>query len=156
VEHPQAAPVPGAHEGRPDRGVPERLRQILAEEEITFQRTKTWKESPDPLREEKLARIEWLLEHERETTFAFDEFGPLAIKPEGGSCWASKPRPQRLRANYHKPHGTKQLSPGTRSEATASMAGSNRGRVLSPPFGHSRPSGHRSPTTGPSTSSSTT
>jgi transposase len=87
----------------------ERLRQILAEEDITFQRTKTWKESPDPLREEKLARIEWLLEHERETTFAFDEFGPLAVKPEGGSCWAEKSRPQRLRANYHKPHGTRQL-----------------------------------------------
>jgi transposase len=87
----------------------ERLRQILAEEDITFQRTKTWKESPDPLREEKLARIEWLLEHGRETTFAFDEFGPLAIKPEGGSCWAEKSRPQRLRANYHKPHGTRQL-----------------------------------------------
>jgi transposase len=87
----------------------ERLRQILAEDKITFQRTKTWKESPDPLREEKLARIEYLLEHERERTFAFDEFGPLAIKPEGGSCWAEMSRPQRLRANYHKPHGTKQL-----------------------------------------------
>ena len=87
----------------------ERLRQILAEEKITFQRTKTWKESPDPLREEKLARIEYLLEHERERTFAFDEFGPLALKPEGGSCWAQMSRPQRLRANYHKPHGTRQL-----------------------------------------------
>jgi transposase len=41
----------------------ERLRQILSEEGITFQRTKTWKESPDPRREEKLARIEYLLEH---------------------------------------------------------------------------------------------
>jgi transposase len=88
---------------------PERLRQILAEENITFQRTKTWKESPDPRREEKLARIEYLLEHERDRTFAFDEFGPLAIKPEGGSCWAEMSRPQRLRANYHKPHGTRQL-----------------------------------------------
>lgn len=87
----------------------ERLRQILAEEQVTFQRTKTWKESPDPRREEKLARIEYLLEHERERTFAFDEFGPLAIKPEGGSCWAQISRPQRLRANYHKPHGTRQL-----------------------------------------------
>ena len=87
----------------------ERLRQILAEEQITFQRTKTWKESPDPLGEEKLARIEYLLENERERTFAFDEFGPLAIKPEGGSCWAQISRPQRLRANYHKPHGTRQL-----------------------------------------------
>jgi transposase len=87
----------------------ERLRQILAEEGVTFQRTKTWKESPDPRREEKLARIEWLLENERDRTFAFDEFGPLAIKPEGGSCWAQRSRPQRLRANYHKPHGTRQL-----------------------------------------------
>lgn len=87
----------------------ERLRQILCEERITFQRTKTWKESPDPLREEKLARIEWLLEHERDRTFAFDEFGPLAIKPEGGSGWAPMNHPQRLRANYHKPHGTRQF-----------------------------------------------
>jgi transposase len=87
----------------------ERLRQILAEERITFQRTKTWKESPDPLRDEKLARIEWLVEHERDRTFAFDEFGPLAVKPEGGSCWAKRSRPQRLRANYHKPHGTRQF-----------------------------------------------
>jgi transposase len=87
----------------------ERLRQILAEEDITFQATKTWKESPDPLREEKLARIEEVLEHQRERTFAFDEFGPLAIKPEGGSAWAPRSKPQRLRANYHKPHGTRQL-----------------------------------------------
>ena len=55
----------------------ERLRQILILEGITFQRTKTWKESPDPLKNAKLARIEWLLEHARERTFAFDEFGPL-------------------------------------------------------------------------------
>ena len=87
----------------------ERLRQILAEEKITFQKTKTWKESNDPLKEAKLARIEHLLEHERDRTFSFDEFGPLAIKPEGGSCWAEESRPQRLRANYHKPHGTRQF-----------------------------------------------
>ena len=62
----------------------ERLRQILAAEGITFQRTKTWKESPDPLKEEKLARIEWCLEQARTRTFAFDEFGPLTIQPVGG------------------------------------------------------------------------
>jgi transposase len=87
----------------------ERLRQILAEEQITFQATKTWKESPDPAREEKLARIEDVLTHHRDRTFAFDEFGPLAIKPEGGNAWAPRSKPQRLRANYHKPHGTRQL-----------------------------------------------
>ena len=73
---------PKVHVGR------ERLRQILIAEGITFQRTKTWKESPDPLKEEKLSRIEYLLEHERDRTFAFDEFGPLTIKPVGGSAWA--------------------------------------------------------------------
>lgn len=87
----------------------ERLRQILAEENITFQRTKTWKESPDPQREEKLARIEWCLAHAWDRTFAFDEFGPLTIRPVGGSCWAAKKHPQRLRANYHKPHGSRQF-----------------------------------------------
>jgi len=87
----------------------ERLRQILDAEGITFQRTKTWKESPDPLKEQKLARIEWCLEHARDRTFAFDEFGPLTIKPVGGSGWAPKGRPQRLRANYHKPHGSRQF-----------------------------------------------
>lgn len=87
----------------------ERLRQILIAEGITFQRTKTWKESPDPLKEQKLARIEYLLEHARDRTFAFDEFGPLTIRPVGGASWASKGRPVRLRANYHKPHGSRQL-----------------------------------------------
>lgn len=87
----------------------ERLRQILAEEKITFQKTKTWKESNDPLKDAKLARIDDLLEYQRDRTFAFDEFGPLAIKPDGGSCWTEKGKPQRLRANYHKPHGTRQF-----------------------------------------------
>jgi len=34
---------------------------------------------------------------------------PQAIKPDGGSCWAEQTKPQRLRANYHKPHGTRQF-----------------------------------------------
>jgi transposase len=95
--------------GRTVRVGRERLRQILIAEGITFQRTKTWKESPDPLKEEKLARIEWLLEHQRDRTFAFDEFGPLTIRPVGGVAWAARGRPVRLRANYHKPHGSRQL-----------------------------------------------
>ena len=95
--------------GRKVRIGRERLRQILIAEGITFQRTKTWKESPDPLKEQKLTRIEHLLEHERDRTFAFDEFGPLTIKPVGGSAWAPRGKPQRLRANYHKPHGSRQL-----------------------------------------------
>ena len=87
----------------------EALRCLLVRRGITFQRTKTWKESPDPLKEDKLARIEWCLEHARDRTFAFDEFGPLTIRPVGGSAWAPKGKPRRLRANYNKPHGSRQL-----------------------------------------------
>lgn len=87
----------------------ERLRQILSENDITFQRTKTWKESNDPDRDAKLDRIEQVLEEFPDRTFAFDEFGPLQIRPVGGSCWSEAGRPQRQPANYHKLHGVRQF-----------------------------------------------
>ncbi|MGH3523959.1 MAG: IS630 family transposase [Mycobacterium sp.] len=87
----------------------ERLRLILEAHEVTFQRTKTWKESNDPAKEAKLDRIEEVIFRFPERTFAFDEFGPLAIHPIGGCCWAAKKKPQRLRANYHKHCGVRQF-----------------------------------------------
>jgi transposase len=87
----------------------ERVRRLLAAHEITFQRTKTWKESPDPEREAKLARIEEVLEQHPDRTFAFDEFGPLSIQPVPGVGWAPKGRPCRLPANYHKTAGVRQF-----------------------------------------------
>ena len=87
----------------------ERLRQLLVVHDITFQRTKTWKESNDPDRDAKLDRIEHALEHQPDRTFAFDEFGPLAIRPIGGSCWAPAGKPQRQPANYHRLHGVRQF-----------------------------------------------
>src|SRR5439155_10698345 len=87
----------------------ERLRQILDLHEVTFQRTKTWKESNDPLKEAKLDRIEEVITRWPDRVFAFDEFGPLAIHPVKGCCWAAKKKPQRLRANYHKHCGTRQF-----------------------------------------------
>ena len=87
----------------------ERARQLLADHEITFQRTKTWKESPDPERETKLARIEQVLTEHPDRVFAFDEFGPLTCAPTPGSCWAPAGRPQRLPANYHKLAGVRQF-----------------------------------------------
>ncbi len=87
----------------------ERLRQLLVANDITFQRTKTWKESNDSDRDAKLDRIEHVLEHHPDRTFAFDEFGPLAIRPVGGSCWAPSGRPQRQPTNYHKLHGVRQF-----------------------------------------------
>ena len=87
----------------------ERLRQILDRHGVTFQRTKTWKESNDPLKEQKLDRIEEVMARCPDRVFAFDEFGPLAIHPIGGCCWAAKNKPQRLRANYHKHCGVRQF-----------------------------------------------
>ncbi len=87
----------------------ERLRQLLRKHEITFQRTKTWKESTDPHREAKLARIEQVTHQFPDRTFAFDEFGPLTIRPHAGAGWAPVGRPRRLPANYHKLHGVRQF-----------------------------------------------
>ncbi|MCY4629783.1 MAG: IS630 family transposase [bacterium] len=87
----------------------ERLRQILAARDVTFQRTKTWKESNDPDRDAKLDRIEEVLEHHPQRCFAFDEFGPLSVRPVGGSAWAPAAHPQRRPANYHKLHGVRQF-----------------------------------------------
>jgi transposase len=72
---------------------------------ITFQRTKTWKESPDPERDAKLDRIEYVLDRFPDRVFAFDEFGPLGIRPTAGSCWAKQGRPNRLPATYRRTHG---------------------------------------------------
>jgi transposase len=87
----------------------ERCRQILAEHDVTFQRTKTWKESNDPHRDAKLDRIEEVLERHADRCYAFDEFGPLAIRPVGGSAWAPENHPRRQPANYHKLHGVRQF-----------------------------------------------
>jgi transposase len=83
----------------------EALRCLLARRGITFQRTKTWKESTDPERDAKLDRIEQVLEHFPDRVFAFDEFGPLGIRPTAGSCWAKQDRPDRVPATYHRTHG---------------------------------------------------
>ena len=97
------------HPARPVRVGRQRLSEILGEAGVTFQRTRTWKDTDDPDREAKLDRIEDALENHPNRTFAFDEFGPLPICPTGGAGWAPRGRPQRLRANYHKHHGVRQF-----------------------------------------------
>ena len=87
----------------------ERLRQILAARGVTFQRTKTWKESNDPERDAKLDRIEEVLGAFPRRCFAFDEFGPLTIRPVAGAGWALAGRPPLIAANYHKVHGVRQF-----------------------------------------------
>jgi transposase len=90
---------------RPARIGRERLRQILAARGISFQRTRTWKESTDPDRDAKLDRIEHVTSHYPDRCFAFDQFGPLSVRPCHGTCWAPRKHPARLRATYHRTHG---------------------------------------------------
>ncbi|TVT14832.1 IS630 family transposase [Amycolatopsis rhizosphaerae] len=87
----------------------ERLRQFLHKHDITFQRTKTWKESNDPDRDAKLSRIEHVTSKFGDRVFAFDEFGPLTIRPHLGAGWARQGHPDRLPANYRKLHGVRQF-----------------------------------------------
>lgn len=49
------------------------------------------------------------MEHFPDRVFAFDEFGPLGIRPTGGSCWAKQGKPDRLPATFHRTHGVTYL-----------------------------------------------
>ena len=55
----------------------ERLRQILVGHDVTFQRTKRWKESNDPDRDAEPDRICEVLNNHPTRRSGFDEFGPL-------------------------------------------------------------------------------
>ena len=83
----------------------ERVRRILHEHGISFQRTRTWKTSKDPDYDAKLDRIDEVINSFPDRVFAFDQFGPLSIRPCHGTCWAARKHPDRLRATYHRVHG---------------------------------------------------
>jgi transposase len=83
----------------------ERLRQLLRRNHISFQRTRTWKESHDPDKDTKLDRIEDVTTRFPDRCFAFDQFGPLSIRPHHGSSWAPHSNPARLPATYQRTHG---------------------------------------------------
>ncbi|MGH4035311.1 IS630 family transposase [Actinomycetota bacterium Odt1-20B] len=85
----------------------EALRGLLARHGVTFQRTRTWKESPDRDREAKLDRIEEILDRCPDRVFAFDEFGPLGIRPTAGSGWAEREHPDRVPATYRRTDGVR-------------------------------------------------
>ena len=84
----------------------ERLRQILREHHISFQRTRTWKESTDPDKDAKLDRIDYVTSHFPMRCFAFDQFGPL-VDPALSRHRPGRrsPQPVRLPATYHRTHG---------------------------------------------------
>ena len=98
------------HPAQPGRPEPvrigrERLRQLLHARGISFQRTRTWKESADPGKDAELDQIEHVNSACPDHCFASGQFGPLSIRPCHGACCAHRKRPVRLRATCHRSHG---------------------------------------------------
>lgn len=112
----------------------EALRCLLARRGITFQRTKTWKDSADPDREAKLDRIEHVLDHFPDRVFAFDEFGPLGIRPTGGSCWAKASGPTGSPRPTTAPMGSPTSMAATRSATTPCGASTTATRAPPSPW----------------------
>jgi transposase len=86
------------------------LGRVLADAGLSFQRTRTWKASPDPDYELKAARILELKAGpppDGAHVIAFDQMGPISLRPTSGAGWAPRQRPERQRATYHKRHGTR-------------------------------------------------
>jgi transposase len=88
---------------------PRHLGALLAEAGLSFQRTRTWKASPDPDYEHKTARILELCDQPPPggVVVSFDQMGPVSLRPIPGSGWARRGRPERQRADYNRRHGTR-------------------------------------------------
>jgi transposase len=84
---------------------PRHLGAPLAEAGLSFQRTRTWKASPDPEYAEKAARILDLCAQPPTDgpVVSFDQMGPVSLRPTAGAGWAPKGRPQRQRADDKPP-----------------------------------------------------
>jgi transposase len=72
---------------------PRHLGSALAEAGLSFQRTRTWKASPDPCYEEKAARILELCEappRDGGPVISFDQMGAVSLRPTAGAGWAPR------------------------------------------------------------------
>ena len=88
---------------------PAHLGRVLAQAGLSFQRTRSWKASPDPDYEPKAARVLSLYERcpEDGAVISFDQMGPISLRPTHGSGWASRKRPERHRATFNRRHGVR-------------------------------------------------
>jgi transposase len=88
---------------------PRHLGTVLAEAGLSFQRTRTWKASPDPDYEAKAERILELCDKPQPDgpVVSFDQMGPVSLRPTAGAGWAPLGRPQRQRADYNRRAGTR-------------------------------------------------
>src|SRR3954449_3119750 len=71
---------------------PRHLGALLAGAGLSFQRTRTWKASPDPDYEPKAARILELCERPAKDgpVVSFDQMGPVSLRPTAGAGWARR------------------------------------------------------------------
>ncbi len=90
---------------------PAQLGRILARNGISLQRTRSWKQSPDPDYEAKASRILALYREQPRNgvVISFDEKGPESLCPKHGRGWARRGRPQRHRATYNRRQGIRYL-----------------------------------------------
>jgi len=137
--------------GRRVRVGRERVRQLLAANDVTFQRTESWEETDDPDRDAKLDRIEEVLENHPGRTFAFDEFGPLQIRPVAGSGWAPRGRPSGSGRTIAKATECASSTAATRSATTCCGASFGSASPLPTPSQRCAPSAPASPTASRST-----
>lgn len=97
----------------------EALRCLLARRDVTFQRTKTRTESPDPEREAKLDRIEEVVDRFSDRVFAFDEFGPLGFGSRRAPTGPGRSAPAGCRPPTTAPTGCAVSTAATRSATIA-------------------------------------
>lgn len=90
---------------------PAHLGRILARNGISLQRTRSWKQSPDPDYAQKAARVLALYREQPKdgVVISFDEKGPESLRPQHGRGWARHGRPERHRATYSRRHGVRYL-----------------------------------------------
>lgn len=88
---------------------PTHLGRILDEAGLSFQRTRSWKASPDPDYDAKAARVISLCKRPPRgaSVVAFDQMGPISLRPTHGAGWAPKGRPERLRATFNRRSGVR-------------------------------------------------
>jgi transposase len=90
---------------------PTALRALLDAAGLSFQRTRSWKSSPDPDFKAKAERVLALYRDPPADgpVVCFDEMGPIQLIPHQGAGWAPRRRPERHRATYNRRGGVRYL-----------------------------------------------
>ncbi len=89
----------------------ETLRQVLHGAGLSHQRTRSWKQSPDPHFAERAERVLSLYREPPADgpVVCFDEMGPIQLIPHQGSGWAPQNMPERRRATFNRKGGVRYL-----------------------------------------------